>query len=94
MNYILNTPAEAVAHGIPQDRIAVGIALAIVYFVLVIPMAGAYLRLLLVVARDPGLTEQRTPPEEYVKPQGLRQEYGDDRKVTSRSCAPSTSWSS
>lgn len=90
MNYILNTPASAVAQGIPKDRIAVGIALPIVYFALVIPMASAYLRLLIVVATDPGLTEQRTPPQECAKPAGAPEDYENDRTLSTRSCAPTT----
>lgn len=49
INYLINPPRQ----DIPQ-RISAGIALPIVHFVLLIPVAISYLRLLMVVWRDPG----------------------------------------
>lgn len=85
MDYLLNPPQAAEDAGIRQ-RISVGIALAIVYFVLLIPMAVVYLRILLVVTFDPGLIPQRPPSK------AVQDEAPDayDQKTTIRSCAPTT----
>ncbi|CAK3881855.1 Palmitoyltransferase pfa5 [Lecanosticta acicola] len=49
IDYLVNPPG----HDIPR-RLTAGIALAIVHFVLLIPVATSYLRLLLVLLLDPG----------------------------------------
>lgn len=58
INYLINPPRD----DIPR-RISAGIAIPIVYFVLLIPVATTWLRLLLVVLRDPGYIP-RGPEEE------------------------------
>lgn len=50
IQYLINPPA-----GVPR-RVAVGLAIPIAYGVLLIPVAATWLRLLLVVWRDPGYT--------------------------------------
>ncbi|KAK0877848.1 Palmitoyltransferase pfa5 [Friedmanniomyces endolithicus] len=52
INYLLNAPPDI------RPRIATGIATPIVWLFLLIPVAATYLRLLLVVFRDPGYISQ------------------------------------
>lgn len=67
INYLINTPLHA---RVPR-RIPAGIAIPIVWFFLLIPVAATYLRLLLVVCRDPGYVPQgdeslrKDPPPEF-----------------------------
>ncbi|EMC93846.1 hypothetical protein BAUCODRAFT_124601 [Baudoinia panamericana UAMH 10762] len=65
INYLINGP---------RVRIAAGIALPIIWFFLLLPVAATYLRLLLVVSRNPGYTElgdadgtaaRKEPPPEF-----------------------------
>ncbi|OQO06885.1 hypothetical protein B0A48_07451 [Cryoendolithus antarcticus] len=79
VDYLLNPAPESRA---PQ-RVAVGIALPIVYFLLMFPMAAAYFRLLYVVQLNPGFIERRNDLAE--KPIGVHEET-----VSRRSCAPTT----
>lgn len=55
INYLLNPP-----HDVPQ-RLSAGIAIAIAYYVLLLPVIATWLRLLLVVWREPGYIEVGDP---------------------------------
>ncbi|KAK5109893.1 hypothetical protein LTR62_006500 [Meristemomyces frigidus] len=65
INYLFNPPENV------RPRIAAGIAIPILWFALLLPVAVTYLRLLLIVTRDPGYvplgSEQlrRAPPSEF-----------------------------
>ncbi|KAK0250736.1 Palmitoyltransferase pfa5 [Friedmanniomyces endolithicus] len=65
INYLLNAPQHV------RPRIATGIATPIVWLFLLIPVAATYLRLLLVVLRDPGYVPQgddeskKEPPPDF-----------------------------
>lgn len=78
IDYLINTPKFI---GV-EPRIPVGIALPIVYFALMLPMAVAYFRLLLTVFRDPGYIDQRD-----IRAPGDRAETRHQATAT-RSCAP------
>lgn len=82
MEYLLNPPENA---RVPQ-RIGLGIALPIVYFCLLIPMAVSYFRLLYIVTFNPGLTEQRHPPRDPHQ----KAPDSHEKTVTTRSCARTT----
>lgn len=51
VNYLLNPPDD-----VPQ-RLSAGIAIAIAYYVLLLPVIATWMRLLLVVWRNPGYVE-------------------------------------
>ncbi|QIW94785.1 hypothetical protein AMS68_000303 [Peltaster fructicola] len=77
VNYLLNAPPDA---GV-QRRMAIGIALPIVFFLLLILMASCYFRLLYIVSFAPGYVPQHsTPVDNLEKP--IRE------KKTLQSCVP------
>ena len=85
MEYLLNPPEKVRGPPIPQ-RIGLGIALPIVYFCLLLPVAVSYFRLLYIVTFNPGLTEQRHPPRDPSQ----KAPDAQDQTVTTRSCTRTT----
>ena len=55
ISYLLNPPEDV------PERLSAGIAIAIAYYVLLLPVIATWMRLLLVVWRDPGYTELGAP---------------------------------
>lgn len=53
INYLINPPRDDIPRRIPA-----GLAIPIVYFILLIPVSAAWLRLLITVLRDPGYIPQ------------------------------------
>jgi palmitoyltransferase len=85
VEYLLNPPENVKGPRIPQ-RIGLGIALPIVYFCLLLPVAVSYFRLLYIVTFNPGLTDQRHPPRDPSQ----KAPDGQNQTVTTRSCTRTT----
>lgn len=85
INYFLNPPRDDIS-----KRLALGIAILVVYFVLLIPIVLSYIRLLLVVLLDPGYVELGTTPKPGVnEPQpGLEEFYNRDAFVCDENGLP------
>ncbi|GAB7328695.1 hypothetical protein MBLNU13_g00616t1 [Cladosporium sp. NU13] len=85
VEYLLNPPEKDKGPPVPQ-RIGLGIALPIVYFCLLLPVAVSYFRLLYIVTFNPGLTEQRLPPRDPAQ----KAPNAQNQTVTTRSCTRTT----
>ncbi|EME45860.1 hypothetical protein DOTSEDRAFT_71528 [Dothistroma septosporum NZE10] len=58
IDYLINPPKDSDGNLVRPRRVAVGLAIIIVYFVLLLPVAATWLRLLVTVLKDPGYIPQ------------------------------------
>ncbi|KAK4623606.1 Palmitoyltransferase pfa5 [Fulvia fulva] len=65
INYLINPPKDQYGTLLHPQRVEAGLAISIVYFALLIPVAVTWLRLLLIVTRDPGYIPQGPEQERH-----------------------------